>query len=312
VHVFAVRAEVDNRITDDLSEAVISHFPAAIRFEQRHISLLQLLLVKENRRVVAAPADSERVWMFEQQQCVGLRAGFYGLFGLFLEPEGRLVVHETQSLDQKLSFSHQCNQAVDFVRHSISRVGVWYNRAIPVNPSQRRNVLKLIAIAVLTAIFVIPSSALGQTRRRTTPRPSSPTATAQRTAQVRTQGATRVAEQIKLLTRFTYLLGGVTSGIAQVDEAVRRNEASPAMVQNNQQSKARVRSSIQGFRDGLDKLEIDFRATPELQPYYIKLAGVAAGAATAEEQAGANQFDAAGRSLLNVINRLTDVLLAMR
>lgn len=172
--------------------------------------------------------------------------------------------------------------------------------------------MKVIAIAVLTAIFVIPSSALGQTRRRSTPRPSTPTASAQRASQVRTQGATRVAEQIKLLTRFTYLLGGINSGIAAADEEIRRNQASPAVVQTNQQSKARVRSSIQGFRDGLDKLEIDFRATPELQPYYIKLAGVAAGAATADEQAGANQFDAAGRTLLNVINRLTDVLVIMR
>ena len=173
--------------------------------------------------------------------------------------------------------------------------------------------MKLIAIAVLTTIFVIPSSALGQTRRRSTPpKTSSATAAAQRAAQVRTQGATRVAEQIKLLTRFTYLLGGINSGIAAADEEIRRNQASPAVVQSNQQSKARVRSSIQGFRDGLDKLEIDFRATPELQPYYIKLAGVAAGAATADDQAGKNQFDAAGRTLLNVINRLTDVLLIMR
>jgi len=129
---------------------------------------------------------------------------------------------------------------------------------------------------------------------------------------VRTAGATRVAEQIKLLSRFIYLLGGVASGIAQVDEAVRRNEASPALVQQNQQSKARVKSSIEGFRESLDKLEIDFRATPELQPYYIKLAGVAAGAATAEEQATNNQFDAAGRSLLTVVGRLTDVLVVMR
>jgi hypothetical protein len=173
--------------------------------------------------------------------------------------------------------------------------------------------LRVIAIAVLTASFVIPSSVLGQTRRRSTPRPStSTTAAAQRTAQVRTQGATRVAEQIKLLTRFTYLLGGINSGIAAADEEIRRNQASPAVVQSNQQNKARVKSSIQGFREGLDKLEIDFRATPELQPYYIKLAGSAAGAATAEQQAGANQFDAAGRSLLNVINRLTDVLVIMR
>lgn len=195
------------------------------------------------------------------------------------------------------------------MRHSNSRIGLWYNWA---ETQQRRNTLKHIAIAVLTAILIIPSSTIGQTRRRTTPRPSGTAATAQRTAQVRTEGATRVADQIKLLTRFTYLLGGVTGGIAQVDEAIKRNEATPAQVQNNQQSKARVKTSIQDFRVGLDKLEIDFRATPELQPYYIKLAGVAAGAATAEEQAAANQFDAAGRSLLNVISRLTDVLLAMR
>lgn len=174
--------------------------------------------------------------------------------------------------------------------------------------------MKHVAIAVLAAIFIIPSSATSssaQTRRRTTPRPSA-AATAQKTAQVRTAGATRVAEQIKLLTRFTYVLGTAISGITEVDEAIRRNEASPAQVQNNQQSKARVKQSIQDFRVGLDKLEIDFRATPELQPYYIKLAGVAAGAATAEEQAAANQFEPAGRTLLNVINRLTDVLLAMR
>ncbi len=172
--------------------------------------------------------------------------------------------------------------------------------------------MRVIAIAVLTAILVIPSSVLGQTRRRSTPRPSTPSASTQRTSQVRTQGATRVAEQIKLLTKFTYLLGGINSGIAAADDEIRRNQASPEVVKNNQQSKARVRSSIQGFRDGLDKLEIDFRATPELQPYYIKLAGVAAGAATADEQAGANQFDLAGRTLLTVINRLTDVLVIMR
>jgi hypothetical protein len=174
--------------------------------------------------------------------------------------------------------------------------------------------LKLIAVAVLTTIFVIPSSALGQTRRRSTSRPSasSSKAAAERATQMRTQGATRVADQIKLLTRFTYLLGGINSGIALVDEDIKRNKATTEQVQTNQQSKARVRSSIQTFREGLDKLEIDFRATPELQPYYIKLAGSAAGAATAEEQAAANQFDAAGRTLLNVINRLTDVLLAMR
>ena len=175
--------------------------------------------------------------------------------------------------------------------------------------------MKPIATTLLTLLLLAPSTAFSQTRNRSSSRQkptTTATATAQRVAQVRTQGATRVAEQIKLLTKFIYLLGGVSSGIAAVDEAARRNEASPTLVQQNQQSKAQVKTSIQNFRESLDKLEIDFRATPELQPFYIKLAGVAAGAATAEERAAANQFDAAGRQLLLVINRLTDVLLLMR
>jgi hypothetical protein len=176
----------------------------------------------------------------------------------------------------------------------------------------RRTTLKRIAFTLLATVLMFPAATPGQTRNRSTTRPKTSTASTQRVAEARTAGATRVADQIKFLTKFIYLLGGVASGIAAVDEAVRRNEASPAVLQKNQQSKVTVRTSIQGFRESLDKLEIDFRSTPELQPYYIKLAGVADGAATAEQQASANQFDAAGRSLLNVVNRLTDVLLAMR
>jgi len=172
--------------------------------------------------------------------------------------------------------------------------------------------LKRIAIASLAAILVTPTLALGQTRSRSTRAKPAQKTTTQTASAARTAGATRVADQIKLMTKFIYLLGGVASGIAAVDEAVRRNEASPELVTRNQQSKVTVRTSIQGFREALDKLETDFRATPDLQPYYIKLAGSAAGAATAEEQAAANQFDASGRTLLTVINRLTDVLVIMR
>jgi hypothetical protein len=172
---------------------------------------------------------------------------------------------------------------------------------------------KRIATASLVAILIVPAAALGQTRKRSTgSRTSSTAAATQRVAQARTAGAQRVADQIKLMTKFVYLLGGVTSGIAAVDEAAKRNEATPELLQRNQQNKATVKTSIQGFREGLDKLEIDFRNQPELQPFYIKLAGSAAGAATAEDQAAANQFDAAGRSLVNVISRLADVLVIMR
>ena len=171
--------------------------------------------------------------------------------------------------------------------------------------------LKRIAIALLVAILIAPSAALGQTRRRST-RTTPSQSSAQKVSAARTAGATKVAEQIKLMTKFIYLLGGVANGIATVDEAVKKNEASAAVIQRNEQNKAIVKNGFQDFREGLDRLETEFRNQPELQPYYIKLAGSAAGAAKAEELAGAGQYDAAGRTLLTVINRLADVLVIMR
>lgn len=163
---------------------------------------------------------------------------------------------------------------------------------------------------LLITIILSPVSAFAQ-RKRTPAKPSRTAATATASAAQRA-GAARVGDQIKILTRFIYLLGGVAKGLEGVDDATRRNEASAAVLDQVKQNKATVRASIQSVREGLDKLEIDFRNTPELQRYYIKLAGVAARAASAEDLAAANQFDKAGRTLLDVVSHLTDVLLEMR
>lgn len=171
--------------------------------------------------------------------------------------------------------------------------------------------MKRITALLITCIILCPASSFSQTRKRNT-KPTTRVTGTTKPSSVEQAGATRVADQIKNLTRFLYLLGGVAKGIEAVDEAARRNEASPAVVEQAKRNKDTVRTSIQSVREGLDALEIHFRATPELQRYYIKLAGVASGAATAEDQAAANQFDRAGRSLLDVVNRLTDVLVVMR
>jgi hypothetical protein len=49
-----------------------------------------------------------------------------------------------------------------------------------------------------------------------------------------------------------------------------------------------------------------------LRNYYTQLAGVASGAQAAENQAAANRFDEAGRSLLRVVGQLADTLALMR
>jgi hypothetical protein len=181
--------------------------------------------------------------------------------------------------------------------------------------------LRRIYPIAIACLLLLPASAFAQTRPRSTRRAPARPAASQRTkasseaenvSQARNAGAARVAEQIKILSRFLYLLGGVAKSIEAADVAAQRNEASPAIIEQTQRSKASVKSSLRNVREGLDKLEIDFRATPELLRYYTRLAGVASGAAAAEEQAAANQFDQAGRSMLGVVNRLTDVLLEMR
>ncbi len=174
--------------------------------------------------------------------------------------------------------------------------------------------MKKLLIVALLGVALLPATASAQKKRLPAKRSarSAATSTAQRDAEAVRVGATQLANQIKNLTRFIYVLGGVAKGLEQADGAIRRKEASAAIISSTEESKAKVRESLKDVRVGLDKLEIDFRATPTLVAYYYKLAGVADGAAKAEQLAAANQFDQAGRTLLNVVNRLTDVLLDMK
>ena len=167
-------------------------------------------------------------------------------------------------------------------------------------------------ISLLLAIVVFfPITSFAQSRKRTTTK-SNRSATMPKGSEIQREAATRVADQIKILTKFIYLLGGVAKELEDLDNAAKRKEASPTILEQAQRSKQTVRASITARREELDKLEIYFRTTPELERYYSSLAGVAESAAVAEDQAAANKFDQAGRSLLGVVNRLTDTLLAMR
>jgi len=171
--------------------------------------------------------------------------------------------------------------------------------------------MKRFAIITVAFLFLLPASAMGQTRTRRSS-PSKTTAPAVDTAAIaaRTEAANKVANQIKNLSAFLFLLGGVAKGIEQID-ITSKNDSSSTVVQQNEQNKIKLRSTFTDFRVGLDALEIYFRSTPGLQSYYLKLAGSASGAADAEALANQGQFDRAGRTLLGVVSRLTDVLVIM-
>jgi hypothetical protein len=172
--------------------------------------------------------------------------------------------------------------------------------------------LKKPFLIACLCVTLLPVAATAQTKKRAPVKRAPRASATQKDADVVHAAAGRVADQLKNLTRFIYVLGGVAKGLEQADGAIKRNEASAAIIASTEESKAKVRASLTDVRAGLDKLEIDFRATPVLAAYYYKLAGVADGAAKAEQLGAANQFDQAGRTLLTVVNRLTDTLLYMQ
>ncbi|HKP10788.1 MAG TPA: hypothetical protein VJZ91_01715 [Blastocatellia bacterium] len=175
--------------------------------------------------------------------------------------------------------------------------------------------MRRVFIIVLASIITLSSTtATAQTRRRSAARRSASAAkaTAEKSSAEVRAAATRVAAQIKTLTHFVYLYGGIAKGIASIDQAAGQKEASPAAIEQNQRNKAKVRESITSLREALDKLEGDFRFNPALRNYYPQLAGVARAGETAENLAAANRFDDAGKTLLQIIDRLADALAAMR
>jgi hypothetical protein len=169
-------------------------------------------------------------------------------------------------------------------------------------------------VALLICLLLAPATDAAQRRRKSAPKKApaaepaaDPAADADRQA-----AAQRVADQIKALSHFLYILGGIAKNVEAVDQASHDSNVPPEAVQATERNKAAVKQSIQNVRIGLEQLENDFSSKSSLRPYYHLILGVADIAATASQQADAGQFDPAGRSLLKAVDKLTEALLAMR
>jgi len=169
----------------------------------------------------------------------------------------------------------------------------------------------LIAKAAVCLLVFTCVSALApaQTRtRRSTPSASQrkKTTPASRLDQTRFNAQRlELAGLSKDLTRFLYLYGRLSKDLeltaAQTGSADAANQAKAGLIR-----------SIGDMRDRLDQLEGHFRFEEGLRAQYQTLQGVSASADQAAQQAAANRYDQAGRTLLEVANKLTDVLLEMQ
>lgn len=170
---------------------------------------------------------------------------------------------------------------------------------------KRIDLIRFLAVFVFVVCLTLPAAAQRK-RSRTVPDAPAPTGKARIKA-----GAEQVSVQIKNTTRFLYTLGGVAKGIEDVDKAVREGKASREDAEKNREYKRGVIQSIRNLRAGIVALESEFRTTPELQPYIIQIQGISNICATAEDQARDGRFTESGRTLLFVVEKLSDTLVAM-
>ncbi len=124
-------------------------------------------------------------------------------------------------------------------------------------------------------------------------------------------GAQKVSIQIKNVSKFVYLLGGIARTIENLDAEAKTRRVAQSSIDANNKNKQSVIQGIRNLRAGIAALEIDFRTTPGLQNYLFQIDGVSNLVGSAENQAVNGQFTESGKTLLLVIEKLSDTLVAL-
>lgn len=170
--------------------------------------------------------------------------------------------------------------------------------------------LKSLLVFVFALSFIFGLSVADAQAQRKKKRPRTTTTKVNNTAEIK-KGAEDVGIQVKNVTKFVFVLGGVAKGIEAIDKDIKAGKASREIANQNAQFKQDVITSIRALRAGLVKLEVDFRTKPALKPYLVNIEGIIQQSARAEDLAMIGQFTGAGQELLLVVETLTDTLVAM-
>ncbi|MEP6925180.1 MAG: hypothetical protein ABI954_11995 [Pyrinomonadaceae bacterium] len=168
----------------------------------------------------------------------------------------------------------------------------------------------ILAVAFL---FLLNFPAQAQKRRPNRGSKSTTTTKASNLANITAvkEGAQIISNQIKNLGQFIFVYGGSLTRIQVIEQADKQSKLSDAARKQSETGKKGLVLTVRTFKNAMLKLEDDFRANPALRPFLLQLTGVGETATTAEEQAAAGQFEQSGRTLLQVLNQLTDTLQVM-
>lgn len=175
---------------------------------------------------------------------------------------------------------------------------------------KRISIFTAVVLIALGAASQAPSFAQQQKQRQKRPtRGAKPKPTP--TLDMRAEAA-QVAAQIRKVSNFIYIYGKVVNSLEVAEEQAKADQTSPKAQALNKENKDKLVASIDGLRAEIDNLAKSFQANPRLQVQYLKISYATEAAIDAERFAAAGRYNDAGRSLVTVIERLTDTIISMR
>jgi len=170
-------------------------------------------------------------------------------------------------------------------------------------------------IIILIALLGLESQGVTQTKRHTRPKGKTPTPTPIPVIDMRTE-ANQVADQIKNVTRFLYIYGKIANGLEIAEGDIKNPQTTAAVkakiVAKNTEIKDALVTNINNLKIGLDALARKFQPNPKLTVQYLKLSYAVEEASRAQQLAMAGRYDETGKSLIALVEKLTDTITSMR
>ena len=121
----------------------------------------------------------------------------------------------------------------------------------------------------------------------------------------------KVSVQQANMGQFLAKLGPIAQAIEAVDAEAKTTKLKQESLDKNAADKQRVVVAIRNMREGIVKLESEFRVKPVLKKYLPTIQGISDLAGQAEDSAVAGRFVAANTPLRTIQQKLTDTLAAM-
>ncbi|MEO8574623.1 MAG: hypothetical protein ABI481_11685 [Pyrinomonadaceae bacterium] len=166
---------------------------------------------------------------------------------------------------------------------------------------------------VFAATALLSVGAQAQTKR--TGKKASKTTAAKTTSTIPPldvrEARVKVSNQLANVSMFTAKLGPIAQAIEALDSEAKIKNVSTQSVDKNTENKQKVIKAIRDLREGIVKLESEFRVKPALKKYLPTIQGISELAGQSESSAIAGKFVAANAPLRTLEQKLTDTLAVM-